>query len=178
MWKWIALAAVAVIAVGIALIAFQPGSFTVERSAEIDAAPEAVVPHVASLRAMDEWSLFAGTDPDLGIVYEGPETGVGARSIWEGPQAGRGRLTITGAEPGRVVEMLLEMQEPVAAENRIRFTLTRDAGATRVTWRMQGERGFVGKVANLVYDPDEMIGAQFERGLASLKARAEGAAAN
>ena len=42
-------------------------------------------------------------------VYEGPEAGVGARSSWQGPSMGKGRISITGAKPEQEIEMKLEM---------------------------------------------------------------------
>jgi len=107
------------------------------------------------------------------IRYEGPEAGVGARSSWEGPQMGTGSLTVTGALPGRSVDMNLDMLTPMEAHNQIRFTLAPEAGGTRVTWRMQGESGFLGKAIHLVMDMDSMVGGQFEQGLASLSEKAE-----
>ena len=44
-----------------------------------------------------------------------------------------------------------------------------------VTWRMEGETGFVAKAIGLVVSMDEMVGGDFERGLAARKAVAEGA---
>jgi hypothetical protein len=155
------------------VIAMQPASFAVERSATIDAPAELVYGHIASLRAMDVWSPYAKLDPQLRITYEGPESGVGARSSWEGPEMGKGRLSVTGALPGREVEMRLEMLEPMAADNRIRFSLVPEGDATKVTWRMEGERNFIGKCFGLIVDMDRMVGGQFEQGLASLETLAE-----
>jgi hypothetical protein len=107
------------------------------------------------------------------IRYEGAEAGVGARSSWEGPQMGTGSLTVTAATPGRSVDMNLDMLTPLEAHNQIRFSLTPEAEGTRVTWRMQGASGFLGKAIHLVVDMDRMVGADFERGLAALAVKAE-----
>jgi hypothetical protein len=122
---------------------------------------------------MDAWSPWAKMDPQMVTEYSGPESGIGARSAWEGPQMGRGRIAVTAAEPGRAVEMELEMLEPMRATNRILFTLAPADGATRVTWRMEGTNGFVGKAASLVVDMEEMVGGPFEQGLAALREVAE-----
>jgi len=176
MWKNISLALGAGVAILIAVIAVQPSSFSVERSATIQAPAGAVYEHIHSLRAMDRWSPYAQMDPQMKIAYAGPESGVGASSSWEGPQMGKGRLTITAVKPDQDVEMRLEMLEPTQATNRILFTLVPSGGATQVTWRMQGTNNFVGKAIGLVMDMDGMVGGQFEQGLASLKALVEGSA--
>jgi hypothetical protein len=166
-----------VLAVLILVIALQPSSFSVERRAAIQAPPDVVYRHVHGPRAMDAWSPFVRMDPKMQIRYEGPEYGVGARSSWEGPRIGKGTLTITAVKPDREVEMQLEMLEPMQAKNRIRFTFDPSGDATHVTWRMDGTNGFVGKAIGLVVDMDEMVGADFEAGLAELKLAAEADAA-
>jgi hypothetical protein len=177
MWRKLALGTVAVLAILVAVIALQPSSFSVERGAAIQAPPDVVYRHVQSLRAMDEWSPFARMDPEMQIRYEGPESGVGAQSSFEGPQMGKGSLTITAVKPDREVEMQLEMLEPMQASNHIRFTFEPTGEATRVTWRMDGTSGFVAKAIGLVVDMDEMVGSNFETGLAQLKLAAEADAA-
>ena len=167
------------IAVGAALVvlalvvALQPAAFVVERRTQIAAPPERVYGHIASLRAMDAWSPWVRMDPQLKVAYEGPESGVGARSSWQGPDMGEGRLTVTGAQPGREVEMRLEMLSPMRATNRIVFTLLPADGGTEVTWRMEGRNGFFGKAVALVAGMDGMVGGPFEQGLAALKTLVE-----
>jgi hypothetical protein len=91
--------------------------------------PAVVYSHIASLRAMDVWSPWVRMD----VAYAGPESGVGARSEWEGPEMGRGRLTVTAVNPAREVEMRLDMLAPMAASNRILFTLAPAGAGTDVT---------------------------------------------
>jgi uncharacterized protein YndB with AHSA1/START domain len=175
-WK-LALALCAAVLALAGVVAVQPSSFAIERSATIQAPPERVYSHIESLRAMDVWSPWTKMDPGMETVYEGPEAGVDARSSWEGPQMGKGRITITAVEPGRRVEMRLEMLTPMPATNRVVFTLTPARQATDVTWRMEGSHGFVGKAIALFADMDAMVGAPFEQGLASLEQLAEAEAA-
>jgi len=173
MWKKIALGLGAIAVVLVAVIAMQPSSFTIERSTSIEAPAGIVYGHIQNLRAMDAWSPWARMDPQMKIAYEGPEAGVGARSSWEGPQMGKGRLTVTAVRPDQEIEMELEMMTPVQATNRILFTLASTGGATHVTWRMDGTNGFVGKALGLFMNMEEMVGGPFESGLASLKRVAE-----
>lgn len=172
-WKKIALGLGALVALLLAVVAMQPSSFTIERSAVIEAPADVVYDHIQSLRAMDEWSPWVRMDPRMKIAYEGPAAGVGARSAWEGPQMGKGRLTITAVKPHQEIEMKLEMLAPMEATNRVHFSLVPTGGATQVTWRMDGENGFVGKAIGLVMDMDEMVGVPFEQGLAALATLAE-----
>jgi hypothetical protein len=173
----IALGLAVVLAALALVIAVQPTEFVVQRSAVIGAPAVVVYPHIASVRAMDVWSPWSKMDPNLKTVYEGPELGVGARSSWEGPQMGQGRIAITAVKPDREVEMKLEMLKPMAATNRVVFSLAPTAQGTDVTWRMEGRNGFLGKAAGLFMGMDKMVGGEFEKGLAELKRLAEAEAA-
>jgi hypothetical protein len=164
--------AIVVLLLGIAaaiVVAEQPSAFAIERSVAIDAPPDVVYGHIASLRRMDAWSPWVRMDEQMKVVYEGPESGVGARSAWEGPEMGKGRLTVTAVEPGREVEMRLEMLSPLEATNRIVFTLVPEGAGARVTWRMEGRNGFLGKAVGMFMDMDRMVGGPFEQGLAALE---------
>jgi uncharacterized protein YndB with AHSA1/START domain len=172
LWR-LAIGALALGVAGSVFVAAQPAAFVVERSATIAAPPEVVFDHIASLRAMDAWSPWVRMDSQLKVVYAGPERGVGARSSWESPEMGAGRLTVTAVKPGREVEMRLEMLSPMQATNRIVFTLAPSGTGTQVTWRMEGRNGFVGKAVGLFMDMDGMVGGPFESGLTSLAALAE-----
>ncbi len=173
MLKKLALGLGAIVLVLVAAVAMQPSSFAIERSAIIEAPADVVYGHIANLRAMDAWSPWSRMDPQTRIRYEGPEAGVGARSSWEGPQMGQGRLTITAVNPNEEIEMKLEMLAPMQATNRVLFTLAATEEATDVTWRMEGSNGFVGKALAMIMNMDELVGGPFEQGLASLRTVAE-----
>ena len=177
MWKKIALVLGAIVVVLIAVIAMQPSSFSIERSIAIEAPAGIVAAHIQNLRAMDAWSPWAKMDPQMTIAYDGPAAGVGARSSWEGPQMGKGRLTVIAVKPDQEIEMKLEMLKPMAATNRILFSLAPIGATTQVTWHMDGSNGFLGKAMGLFMSMDEMVGVPFENGLASLKGVAESEAA-
>jgi hypothetical protein len=53
------------------------------------------------------------------------------------------------------------------------FIFTAKGDQTVVTWTMTGERPFIGKVMDAVFNMDRMVGGQFEKGLAKLKAIVE-----
>ena len=163
--------AISVLVLGLAAVVFvaaQPSAFVIERSLVIEAPADVVYGHIASLRAMDAWSPWVKMDAQMKVAYEGPEAGVGARSSWEGPEMGQGRLTVIAVKPEEV-EMKLQMLTPMQATNRVVFTLEPADGGTEVTWRMEGTNGFIGKAMTLLMGMDEMVGGPFEQGLAALK---------
>jgi Polyketide cyclase / dehydrase and lipid transport len=173
MWRRIALGLAILVVVLAAVIAMQPSAFVVERSAAIGAPADVVYGHIQNLRAWEAWSPWAKMDPQMKSSYEGPEAGVGASTSWDGPKAGKGRMTITAAMPDQEVDIKLEFLAPMQATNRASFRLVPSGTDTEVTWRMEGSNGFVGKAFGLFMDVDQMVGRDFEKGLASLKTVAE-----
>lgn len=166
----LALALVAVVAYA----STKPDTFIVRRAARIAAPPERIFPLIASLRQMNAWNPFVSSDPAIEIAYSGPESGKGAAHSWDGNrEVGAGRIEITDAvAPSRIV-MQLDMARPMEAHNQVEFTLEPDGDRTKVTWAMSGRQPLAGKVMSLFVDCEKMVGAQFEKGLASLEAIAE-----
>lgn len=173
MAKRIALGLAAALAVLLVVVALQPAAFTVERSRVIAAPPAAIYPHIADLRAMNVWSPWAHMDPKLTMSYDGPPAGVGARSAWQSPQMGDGRMSVVAATPPSDVELKLELLGAMGATNRVRFHLEPVAQGTEVTWSMDGRNGFLGKAFSLFLDMDTMVGGVFADGLAALAKQVE-----
>ena len=163
-----------VVAVLAIVVAMQPSAFSVERSATIEAPSPLLYGYIAEPRAHEQWSPFMKMDPVQKNTYSGPPSGVGASCSWEGGQAGEGRMTVVAAKPNQEVDMKLEFVKPMQATNRAVFTLVPAGGnATTVTWRLEGNNTFVSKAVGMVMNMDEMVGGEFEKGLAALNTLAE-----
>lgn len=179
MAKKIALAVAATVVVALAGLftaaSFQPDAFTVTRATDIKAAPERAQALVADLHAWEKWSPWDKLDPALKRTYSGAAAGVGSVYEWSGnSDVGKGRMTITAVEPGKRVAIKLEFMEPMPSVAEIVFSFSASGGSTRVEWTMNGKNdGIVAKTFSLVADMDKTIGADFEKGLASLKGIAE-----
>jgi hypothetical protein len=108
-------------------------------------------------------------------TYSGAPAGNGAVCEWDGNrQVGAGRIAITDSVAPVRVSLSLDMSRPFAAHNTVDFVLEPKSNGTQVTWAMQGRQPFMAKVMSLFINCDKMVGSQFERGLAKLKALAEG----
>jgi hypothetical protein len=176
---WIAAAVLALAVVMLLLYAArQPDSFQVQRSLRIQASAERIHPLINELRRFNTWNPYAKKDPAMVVRYDGPEAGPGAVLEFQGQArgSGSGRITIVeSSAPGRVV-MTLDIYEPFAAHNQLTFTLMpRGEGETEVSWTMQGLEPLplLAKVLHVFVDMDRMVGADFETGLAALKALVE-----
>lgn len=170
---YVALGLAVVAAVVLALAWRRPDTMKIVRSADIAAPPEAIFPLIEDLRLFSTWSPFE-KDPAMAKTYSGPDRGPGQRMAWNGnAEVGEGTVTVLGSSPPSQVDMQLSMIRPMQADNHVTFTLSPHAGATTVTWSIVGGVPLAGKVMQLFVDMDRMCGAQFEEGLANLKARVE-----
>jgi hypothetical protein len=161
------------------VIAGRPDEFGVSRSAKISAAPGKVFPHVNDLHKWQAWSPWAKLDPDAKNSFAGADSGVGATMSWDGnKKIGAGRMTITGSELNELIRFKLEFIRPFKATNTAEFTFKPEGDQTIVTWSMTGKNNFFFKTFGLLVNCDDMIGKDFEKGLAAMKSVAEAAGKN
>ena len=159
-----------------------PDTFQVQRTQRINASPDKIFPLINNMHGMNTWNPFSEADPEIKITYTGPESGKGARYEWTGnSKVGQGSIEIIDvATPSRVA-LKLDMLKPMEGHNRVVFTLAPNGPgtdvstdvSTDVTWAMTGERPFIGKIMDAVFNMDRMVGGQFEKGLAKLRAIVE-----
>ena len=173
MIKIIAVAlAVAVVAI-LVLASTRPDTFRVERTARITAPPDKILSLVNDFHQWGVWSPYEKLDPTMKRTYAGAAAGKGAVYEWDGTaKAGKGRMEIIDAAAAKTV-IQLDFSKPFTAHNTAEFTAVAQDEATRVTWSMEGPSPFISKVMGLFFNMDKMIGADFETGLANLKAAAE-----
>lgn len=148
-------------------------TYELSRSTTVDADPAVVHALVNSFHEWQKWSPWEDLDPDLKRTYTGPDSGVGAHYAWSGNRkAGEGSMVITSVTPLEI-DVKLDFLKPFSASNQVQFILTPHDDGTKVEWRMEGEQtgfwGFVGRFMNM----DKLVGKDFEKGLARLKAEAE-----
>lgn len=173
MLQLIAIAAGAAIAGVLGVAARKPDTFRMQRSAVIDAPPERIHPLIDDFRRWAEWSPYEKLDPEMKKTYSGAASGRGAVYAWEGNRkAGAGRMEITGSSPERIT-IQLDFTRPFEAHNITNFTLQPRGGRTEVVWAMDGPQPFINKVMCVFINLDNLVGKDFEAGLANLKQIAE-----
>jgi len=161
----------------IVVIAGQPGEFKLTRSTSIAAPPEKVFPHVNDFHKWEAWSPWAKLDPACKNTFEGAAAGTGAIFNWSGnKKVGEGWMTIVESLASNVIRINLEFFKPFKATNTAEFIFRPEGNQTVVTWSMVGKNNFMGRIFSLIVNCDAMVGRDFEKGLASLKALVETAA--
>ena len=172
--KYIGLTVALLIVIVLVAAAFQPDQFRVERSTVINTPPEPIFAIINDLHRGKEWSPYEKKDPAMERHFEGPVSGVGAVFAWKGNKdVGAGRMEILESTPSTRLRLQLDFIEPFAARNHAEYLLTPEGNGTRVTWSIDGPMPFLSKVMCLFFDMDQMIGRDFEAGLADLKQLAE-----
>jgi hypothetical protein len=116
----------------------------------------------------EAWSPWAKLDPAAKAIIEGPRAGKGAIFRWAGnEEVGEGSMTITESRPSDLIRIKLEFLKPFEATNTAEFTFKPVDNQTNVTWSMEGQNNFIAKAVCLFMNMDQMVGGQFEKGLAS-----------
>jgi uncharacterized protein YndB with AHSA1/START domain len=164
-------AVVAVLVLGfVAVVAMQPSTFHIERSATMAAPPEEVFEQVNDFHHWDKWSPWLELDPNAKVTFEGPDSGEGAIFRWAGNEnVGEGSMTILESRPSELVRIKLHFLKPFEDTATTDLTMTPEGDGTKVTWTMDGEHNFMSKAMCLFMDMDAMIGGNYETGLANMK---------
>jgi uncharacterized protein YndB with AHSA1/START domain len=174
MLKTIALVVVVIIAGILIFAATKPDTFRVERSAAIKAPPEKVFALINDFKRWDAWSPWEKKDPAMKRTYGATTSGHGAHYAWEGnSDVGQGSMDIAESVPPSKIALRLDFVKPFEGHNIVVFTLAPKGDITDVTWSMSGPAPFMSKVMQVFVNMDNMVGKDFETGLANLKAAAE-----
>jgi hypothetical protein len=167
------LLALAIVAV-VLLAATKPSSFSVRRSAIVNAPAEKIFAVLSDFQQWRGWSPWENRDPELKRTYQGSDRGKGAIYAWDGNNnVGAGRMEILDATTPSKILIKLDFFKPFKARNIAEFTMLPQGNATNVNWLMQGPAPFMHKLMQVFINMDKMIGRDFETGLANLKTLVE-----
>jgi len=174
MFKKILLGILVLVVAVFAFATTKPDSFSVERKTSINAPPEKVFANINDFHAWDAWSPWAKLDPAMKTTFSGPPSGPGSAYEWSGnSDVGSGRMEIMSSTPSTNVTIKLDFNEPIPSQNTTVFNLAPTGSGTDVTWTMSGPSPYLSKLMSVFMSMDKMIGGDFEKGLAQLKAVSE-----
>jgi uncharacterized protein YndB with AHSA1/START domain len=158
------------IAIVLLLAATKPDTFRVRRATAVNASPERIFPLINDFHQWATWSPWEGKDPSMKRSYSGAASGKGAVYGWDGNKnVGTGRMEILESSMPAKIVIKLDFLKPFEAHNTAEFTMQPQGEATIVTWEMHGPAPFMSKVMQVFMSMDNMIGKDFEAGLANLK---------
>ena len=170
------LALFALLVVGFVGIGFLlPSQYSVERSIIVDAPIDVVFDHVNDLPKNESWSPWKAADPTMKWTMGDKTTGLGASYSWTSDNSGIGDLTISKSELNKHIQT--ELNFGPQGQGQGFWDFEQLSSGVKVTWSMTGDAGNnpVGRYFGLMID--NMVGPQFELGLANLKQVTEQVAA-
>jgi hypothetical protein len=178
MLQKIVIAVLVVIAGFLLFVGMRPSHFHVERSVSTAAPSDVVFPFINDFHRWSTWSPWEKLDPGMKREYSGAPAGPGAVYDWSGnDDVGVGSMRITDSQAPTRVAIALEFKQPWQASNIATFSLVPEGNGARVTWGMDGENNFMLKAVSLFMNMDEIVGKDFEAGLANLVRVSEAEAA-
>ncbi|HWX01486.1 SRPBCC family protein [Collimonas sp.] len=174
MLKTIAIVIVVAIAAILGYATLRPDDFRVQRSITIKAPPEKIFALIDDFHAWGSWSPFEKLDPGMKRSFSGAASGKGAAYAWDSSgKAGAGSMEIKESTPPSKVLITLDFTKPLEGHNTAEFSIDTQGDSSKVTWAMYGPSPYVAKVMGIFFSMDNMIGKDFESGLATLKSVAE-----
>jgi hypothetical protein len=172
--KRLAIGLVLLIAAFLVAVWFQDDDYRLTRTTVIAAPAAAVFAQVNDLQKWESWSPWAKIDPNAKVTFSGPQSGEGASFKWDGnDKVGAGTMTITASRPNTRVATRTDFVKPFEGSSNSDFVFSENGGQTNVIWTMTGRHTFIGKAMCLVMSMEQMLGPDFDRGLAQLKQVAE-----
>jgi hypothetical protein len=147
----------------------KPDVYPIERSLLMKANPQTIFDNINHLKAWEAWTPY-NEDGDVKNSYSGPENGPNATVSWSSTgKAGTGSMEITNAVAPTLVSIDLKMIKPFEVVNKVEFLIEPQQDQTKVTWRMKHHEPYPAKVFGIFMNMDNMVGKDFELGLARLK---------
>lgn len=151
---------------------FGPKEMKVERSISINKPSSLVTSKLADYRFFhDDWSPFTALDPNMKTSYKGNPGEIGHSYRWEGnKEAGSGEMEIKAFNGD---SLLQRVTFDGMGDSKSYFIAKDKSPATEVSWGIMFEIGFLFRPMALFMNMEKQVGAEFEKGLATLKTKLE-----
>lgn len=163
---------VLLVTVPLILALFVDKEFNVEREITIERPLETVFDYIRYVRNHQNFAVWNEMDPDMQINFQGTDGEVGLIYSWHGnEEVGRGEQETTAVYENERIEYVLRFFEPFESEADAFFTTSAvGENRTRVTWGFSSEMPYPMNLLMLVFDLEENIGKDYDKGLEKLKA--------
>lgn len=169
----------AVIAVASLLLIMVLASFLlpqqqhVERSIDVSAPASKIFPYLINPKLFNEWSPWAGIDPNMKTEYSGPKAGKGASMSWQSSNqsVGSGRWTVSNFVDNKSVNIALDFGDQGTGTST--FLLKPNGDKTTITWGFDTDVGMNPVMRWMGLLMDKLVGPAYEEGLSKLKEKVE-----
>lgn len=170
--KRIGIALLTIIGIIMITALFVKSDYAVEREISINKPKNEVFQYIKYLKNQDNFSVWAKMDPQMKKEYVGTDATVGFVSKWNSTKddVGVGEQEILKIKEGERIDFELRFLEPMEGTNYAYMTTEQVSEAqTKVKWGFTGKVPYPMNSMLLLMDMEEMLGKDFETGLANLK---------
>ena len=175
-FKWFFIILLSLTAIYFILAIFLPSAYKVERSQTIAASPAVVYEQVAVLENWTDWSPWERRDSTMKKTYEGAPGTVGSVMRWDGDpeSSGKGSIEITELVPNKKVTYKLIFDDWGMTSTGSFVLDSAGVDNTKMTWTDEGDIAFIMRpICSMFFSHEEMMGPDFEAGLASIDSVAQ-----
>jgi hypothetical protein len=152
-----------------AIALFKSSTWTAEGALLVEAAPDKILPLVATPKHWLDWDLWSDpTEEGFEATFEGPESGPGAKMRWK-TATKRGQLEILGASAAEGVQYELDLDD-MPGKGQIR--LEPYGVQTRVRWTYSGDLGWNLAARFIIPFMQKALVTTMQKGLSNLRTRA------
>jgi uncharacterized protein YndB with AHSA1/START domain len=163
-----------VIGVFLVKVALQPANNSFSREIVIQTTPERVYSFLTNRELVNSWNPWLLKDKQAKISTEGPNEGVGSKTIWtDGKELGTGSATVVALIPNEKISVTLAYEKPFKMTQDATYLLRPQGDSTVVTWKVEGESPFLIRVVCSFMNMEKMMDETFMSGLNDLKSRLE-----
>ncbi len=149
-----------------------PAKMEVSKSIRINAPAGYVFEEINDLKRNSNWSYWNSLYEQMTVTYGSVSAGLGAVSEWDGPESGKGKMTIVESIPNQSIKMDLDFMDQGTAQAW--YTFATAGEETQLTTGFSSDMGLnpIGRIIGAVLVKPEMEKA-FDYNLTHLKAIAE-----
>jgi len=148
---------------------FFSGHIEIRRSVTINRPVADVFDYLNNLKNYNQWSPWYQLDTTAAYTFSGPSSGTGATMSWESKneQVGSGSLTYTDVVLQQSIKHDLNFMENGVAKGE--YLLSPDGNGTQVTWVFSFEAGANPLLRIMGSLMKDVVGEDFEKGLARMQ---------
>lgn len=161
------------VALVLAIGFLMPGQVDISKSITIDAPASYAFEEINDLKKNPDWSYWNNLYKDnMTVTYGEITAGVGAVSEWDGPESGKGKMTIVESVPDQSIKMDLDFMEQGTA--KAWYTFEQEGEGTKLTTGFSTDFGMnpIGRLMGALFVKGEME-KSFDHNLSRLKEIAE-----
>lgn len=137
-----------IIGIGLLIPAFLSPAVRCENTITIDAPAENAFEQIGNFKNWNRWSAWNNMDPDMKIVYGGPDAGKGSWYTWESEkgEVGKGKATIDAEVYNDSIRVQLDFMESGNPSYMV-YRFKKEGTGVKITATFRSEMGYLMRYA-------------------------------